>query len=130
MTQIPPPPDDATRVPDDPEVFTRMQGSAEFTELRSTFRRFAFPLTVFFLLWYLLYVLLSTYAVGFMSTRVFGNVNVGLLMGLGQFVTTFVITGLYVRHANRRVDPLAERLRLDLEGGSGLEGHMNQGGKS
>jgi uncharacterized membrane protein (DUF485 family) len=70
---------------------------------------------VAFFSWYLLYVLLSTYAHDFMSTRVFGNVNVGLLMGLAQFVTTFVITHLYVAHANRRTDPIADEMRERLE---------------
>jgi uncharacterized membrane protein (DUF485 family) len=50
-----------------------------------------------------------------MSTRVFGNINVGLLLGLGQFVTTFAITTWYVSYANRKLDPLAEEIRTDLE---------------
>jgi uncharacterized membrane protein (DUF485 family) len=40
-----------------------------------------------------------------MATPVWGNINAGLLIGLGQFLTTFVITGLYVRFANRELDP-------------------------
>ena len=62
-------------------------------------------MTVAFFAWYLLYVLLSTYAPDFMATEVFGNVNLGLLLGLAQFVTTFVITHLYVAHANRQHRP-------------------------
>ena len=62
-------------------------------------------MTVAFLAWYLLYVLLSTYAPDFMATEVFGNVNIGLLLGLGQFVSTFVITHLYVAHANKQHRP-------------------------
>ena len=50
-----------------------------------------------------------------MATEVFGNVNVGLLFGLAQFVTTFVITHLYVAHANRRTDPIADEMRERLE---------------
>ena len=51
-----------------------------------------------------------------MAIQVFGNVNVGLLIGLGQFVTTFVITGLYVRFANRELDPRAAAIRTEMEG--------------
>ncbi|MEO6880171.1 MAG: DUF485 domain-containing protein, partial [Mycobacteriaceae bacterium] len=40
---------------------------------------------------------------------------VGLLFGLGQFVSTFVITGLYVRFANKEIDPRSEALRAKLE---------------
>ena len=98
-----------------PEEYRQAQESAEFTELRRRFRRFAVPMTVAFLAWYLLYVLLSTYASDFMSTKVFGNVNIGILLGLGQFVTTFVITTLYVRHAARSTDPIADEMRERLE---------------
>jgi uncharacterized membrane protein (DUF485 family) len=72
-------------------------------------------MTFAFLAWYLLYVLLSTYAHDFMAAEVFGNVNVGILLGLAQFVTTFVITHLYVAHANKRTDPIADEMRERLE---------------
>jgi uncharacterized membrane protein (DUF485 family) len=98
-----------------PEEYRQAQASTEFVELKRRFRRFAFPMTVAFLTWYLLFVLLSTYAHDFMSTKVFGNVNVGLLFGLLQFVSTFVITHLYVAHANRNTDPIADEMRERLE---------------
>jgi uncharacterized membrane protein (DUF485 family) len=98
-----------------PEEYRQAQDSPEFTELRRRFRSFAVPMTVAFLAWYLLYVLLSSYAHDFMATKVFGNINIGLLMGLGQFVTTFLITTLYVRHAARSTDPIADEMRDRLE---------------
>ena len=66
-------------------------------------------MTAFFLAWYFLYVLLADYAHDFMSTKVWGNINVGLLLGLGQFVSTFAITMIYARWANNRQDPVAEQ---------------------
>jgi uncharacterized membrane protein (DUF485 family) len=98
-----------------PEEYLAAQRSPEFAELRRRFRRFAFPMTVAFLVWYLLFVLLSTYAHDFMSKQVFGNVSVGILFGLAQFVSTFVITHLYVNHANKRTDPIADEMRERLE---------------
>ena len=98
-----------------PEEYRQAQDSPEFTELRRRFRSFAVPMTVAFLAWYLLYVLLSTYAPDFMSTEVFGNVNIGLLLGLGQFVTTFGIAIWYALFAARRMDPIADRLREEYE---------------
>ena len=68
-----------------------------------------------FFTWSLLYVLRATYASDFMATRVFGNVNIGILLGLAQFVTTFAITHLYVAHANRQTDPIADEMRDRLE---------------
>ncbi|MEU6116200.1 DUF485 domain-containing protein [Streptomyces sp. NPDC047117] len=92
-----------------------MQSGAEFTELRRSYRSFAFPLTIAFVLWYLLYVLLSNYAGGFMGTKVVGNVNVAFVFGLAQFVTTFLIAWWYSRHAAAKLDPKAEAIRTRLE---------------
>ena len=103
-----------TSPPPDEQAFIDMQASPEFQELRRRLRSFVFPMTAFFLIWYIVYVLLSNYAHGFMSTPVWGNINVGLLLGLGQFVTTFAITGIYVKFANRELDPRAEALRAEM----------------
>jgi uncharacterized membrane protein (DUF485 family) len=98
-----------------PPTFIECQNSPEFQELRNRLRRFVFPMTIFFLSWYASYVLLGAFAHDFMAIKVIGNINVGLLLGLGQFVTTFIITGLYVRFANKELDPRAEAIRTKLE---------------
>jgi uncharacterized membrane protein (DUF485 family) len=95
-----------------------IEESADFAVLRRRLRNFVFPMTAAFLIWYLLFVLMSDYAHGFMATKVFGNVNVGLIFGLLQFVSTFLITWLYVRHANRSLDPIADKIRREIEGGA------------
>ncbi|OON74021.1 DUF485 domain-containing protein [Streptomyces tsukubensis] len=97
-------------------AFVEVQESAEFGELRRAHRSFAFPLTIAFILWYLLYVLLSNYAGGFMGTKLFGNINVALVLGLGQFLTTFLIAWWYSHHAATRLDPKAEAIKSRMEG--------------
>lgn len=92
-----------------------MRHDSRFIELRRAFRRFVIPVTLGFLAWYLLYVLLSTYARGFMGHPVFGEINVAMLLGLLQFVTTFWLARRYSRFAASRLDPVAGRLRAELE---------------
>jgi uncharacterized membrane protein (DUF485 family) len=94
-----------------------VQQSEEFGRLRRAVRSFIFPMAVGFLVWYFVYVLLAAYAHGFMSTKLWGNFNVGLLLGVLQFVSTFVIAIWYSRYANREMDPLADDLREQIEGG-------------
>jgi uncharacterized membrane protein (DUF485 family) len=96
----------------------------EFQVLRHRLRSFVFPMTGLFLGWYLLYVLLASYAPSFMAIKLFGNINVGLVFGLLQFVSTFLITFLYVRFADRKLDPLASQLRDDIENGRRTEGDV------
>ena len=87
-----------------------MQSDPEFQELKRRFRAFAFPTTVIFLAWYLLYVIASGFARDFMAQKVVGNINVAIIFGLLQFVSTFMIAILYSWYANTRLDPLAEKL--------------------
>jgi uncharacterized membrane protein (DUF485 family) len=101
----------------DLSTYRDVQLSPDFAELRRRFRRFVFPMTALFLAWYFLYVLLAAYAHDFMATKVFGNITVGLLFGLGQFASTFIITMVYARWADRRLDPVGERLREQIEEG-------------
>ncbi len=98
------------------ETFHRVQESAEFQELRKRHRSFVFPVAIAFLLWYFAYVLLAGYAHDFMSIKVFGSVNIGLLLGLAQIVSTFAITTWYVSFAGRRLDPIAAGIRHEIEG--------------
>jgi uncharacterized membrane protein (DUF485 family) len=94
-----------------------MQESPEFVELRRRHRRFVVPATAAFLSWYLLYVVMSNWATDFMKTEVVGNVNAGLVFGLLQFVTTFLLAYLYSRYSNSRLDPLARQLNDEYEEG-------------
>jgi uncharacterized membrane protein (DUF485 family) len=97
------------------QKYLEVQRSEEFAQLRRKLRNFVFPMTVAFFLWYALYVLLSAYARGFMAVKLFGNVNVALLFGLLQFVSTFAIAWYYSRYAARELDPIADKIGADLE---------------
>ncbi|QQQ74431.1 DUF485 domain-containing protein [Saccharothrix sp. 6-C] len=94
----------------DPD-FVALQASADFRELRRRITIFVVPATCGFLLWYLGYVALSAYAPDFMATPVWGVINVGLLFGLLQFVSTIALTLGYARYARRTLDPQVVAVR-------------------
>lgn len=98
-----------------PVDFVAEQNSEEFQQLRKSHRNFVFPVAIGFLVWYFAYVLLAAYAHDFMSIKVWDNINIGLILGLLQFVTTFGITTWYVTYANRKLDPQAAVIRTRLE---------------
>src|ERR1044072_555426 len=87
--------------------YLAVQASPEFQELRTRLRRFVFPMSALFLIWYFAYVLLGAFAHDFMAIKLWGDINVGIVVGLGQFVSTFVITFIYVRFAKRALHPAA-----------------------
>jgi uncharacterized membrane protein (DUF485 family) len=97
--------------------FTAIQQSPKFRDLRRRVNSFVFPMTALFLLWYIGYVVLAAYGREFMAQPVFGEINIGLVLGVLQFVTTVGITALYARYAARKIDPQVDEIRRDAEGG-------------
>nr|WP_243769331.1 DUF485 domain-containing protein [Streptomyces cyanogenus] len=105
---------DATAV-DASGVYVQVQHSQAFQEVRGRYRRFVVPGVVGFLVWYVGYVVAATTAPGLMARPVAGAVNMGLLAGLGQFLSTFLLTWAYARHARLRRDRAALELRWDTQ---------------
>ncbi len=97
-------------------AFLEVAESSEYQRLRSSFRRFAFPMTIAGIVMYFLFVLLSIFAVDFMASPVPGlqGLNTGLLIGIALFAVVWIWTALYVRFANKSIDPLAESIRGEL----------------
>lgn len=93
------------------DIYLEVQRSAAFQEVRGRYRRFVVPATIGFFLWYVAYVIAATTAPGMMARPVVGSVNVALLAGLGQFLSTFLLTWAYARHARLRRDRAALDLR-------------------
>lgn len=96
-------------------VWEKTQKSAEFQAHRKRFRSFAFPFAVGFLVWYFTFILLTTFARDFVSTPVFGNINVAFILAISQFVTTFGIMWLYDAYSSKRLDGPAEELKKQIE---------------
>ncbi|HEY9374807.1 DUF485 domain-containing protein [Streptomyces sp.] len=97
------------------DIYLEVQRSAAFQEVRGRYRRFVFPAAVAFLLWYLVYLVAATVAPELMARPVAGAVNVAMVAGLGQFLSTFLLTWAYARHARLRRDPAALELRWDTQ---------------
>ena len=106
----------ATYTPNEAQ-YVAVQQTPEFKDLRRRYRGWVIPVAVASLVWYFAYIALAAYAASFMSQRVVGNINLGLILGLLQFVTTFGVTALYIRHADKSLDPASARIRDEMEGG-------------
>ena len=86
----------------------------EMVELEHRHQRFVWPVTVFFLVYYLSLPILAGAASDLMGTKVFGQFTFGYLFALSQFLMAFVVAWLYARWAASRMDPLASDLREKL----------------
>ncbi|CAL9309385.1 hypothetical protein SUDANB25_04523 [Streptomyces sp. SudanB25_2051] len=103
------------RRPDAAEIYLEVRRSPAFQEVRRRYRRFVAPATLAFLTWYLGYVVAATAVPGLMARPVVGALNVAMVAGLGQFLTTFGLTWAYARHARVHRDRAALELRWDTQ---------------
>jgi uncharacterized membrane protein (DUF485 family) len=86
----------------------------EMVELESRHRRFVWPATIFFIVYYMLLNILAGTSPDLMGTKLFGEFTFGYLFALSQFVMAFVVAWIYTRWAATRIDPLASDLREKL----------------
>jgi uncharacterized membrane protein (DUF485 family) len=83
----------------------------EMVELERRHRRFVWPATAFFLIYYMSLNVLAGTSPDLMCTKLFGEFTFGYLFALSQFLMAFVVAWAYSRWAARRIDPLAADLR-------------------
>jgi uncharacterized membrane protein (DUF485 family) len=86
----------------------------EMVELERRHSRFVWPITAFFLIYYMSLNVLAGTSPELMGTKLFGQFTFGYLFALSQFVMAFVVAWVYSRWAATRMDPLAADLREKL----------------
>lgn len=86
-----------------------IEASPEFQELVRRRRSFVLPATIFFLVWYMGFILLTAYSQDLMSERVYEGLTVGYCLALTQFVMVLVLGLMYLSRSNKVYDPLAEK---------------------
>jgi uncharacterized membrane protein (DUF485 family) len=87
----------------------------EMVELERRHRRFVWPATVFFLIYYMTLNVLAGTSPDLMGKKLLGQFTFGYLFALSQFLMAFVVAWVYSRWAASRMDPLAADLREKLQ---------------
>ena len=100
---------DAKREPGEEIDWEAIERSTEFQELVRARKSFVLPGTIFFLVWYMGFILLSAYAEEFMSDRVYEGLTVGYCLALTQFLMVLVLGLMYLKRAENVYDPLAAK---------------------
>lgn len=96
--------DDAARIAEDPH----------YRRLIAERGRFTWLLTGVMLVAYFGFVLLVAFDKALLARSIAGGVtSIGIVLGFAIILLAIALTGLYVRAANRRFDPLVERIVAD-----------------
>ena len=96
--------------------WTAVEQDPEFRELIREKRSFIIPATIFFLLYYFVFLVLVGYFPDIANANVIGNINVAYLLALSQFIMVWVLMYLYVRRAGT-FDRLAQSIVARVKGG-------------
>jgi len=96
--------------------YVAVYDSAQFTTLRRRSNSFVAWASAAFYGWWLLVILLAAFVPQFFRQKLVGPINVGLLAILISFLLVTVVSTLWLRYADKRLDPLSEQIRADLEG--------------
>lgn len=84
----------------------------EYQELLRRRRALIVPLAVLTLIIYYAFILALAFFPEALSVRVGGGVtSIGIWLGLGIIFATFIITGIYVRVANRKIETLLKTIQ-------------------
>jgi uncharacterized membrane protein (DUF485 family) len=95
----------------DATLTQRIANDPRYQELKSRRSRFGWWLTAAMMVVYYGFILLVAFDKPFLATRLgLGVTTIGMPIGLGVIVFTIVITGIYVRRANKEYDALTEQI--------------------
>lgn len=98
--------------------YAELRESAEFRLLRKRYLRAGLVMTVCFLGWYLLYVVMSVFVRDVMAHRLTGRIDVALVFGVLQILVAFVLAWGYACYVRRALEPLADRIRSQAARGA------------
>jgi uncharacterized membrane protein (DUF485 family) len=83
----------------------------DFKDLVARKNTFSINLTIATLIVYYGFILLIAYKREVFASKVAGNITFGIVLGIGVILACFVLTGVYVRWANRNYDAMVDRLK-------------------
>ena len=96
-------------------VVSKIQQHPKYLELRRKRNTFGWALTLLMMIVYYGYIALIAFNKPFLAQPIgAGVISLGIPIGMGVIVFTVLITGIYVRRANREFDDLTADILKDV----------------
>jgi uncharacterized membrane protein (DUF485 family) len=83
----------------------------DFKDLVARKNAISINLTIATLVIYYGFIFLIAFKRDLFGSKAGGNVTFGVFLGIGVILACFILTGIYVRWANRNYDAMVDRLR-------------------
>jgi uncharacterized membrane protein (DUF485 family) len=93
------------------DLAQRIARNPKYQELKAKRTRFGWLLTILMLIVYYGFIMLVAFNKPFLAQRLGeGVTTIGMPIGFGVIIFTVLITGIYVRRANREYDALTDAI--------------------
>lgn len=100
----------------DQSMVEKINSLPQYQQLVRERSRLAWQLSIVMLVAYYGFILLIAFAPEVFKIVVFGNtITLGFPLGVGLILLAFVLTGIYVRKANRDFDQLTQQIRNEVQ---------------
>lgn len=90
--------------------------SSEFKDIVKSKNSVSLILTALELILYFGFVLLIAYNKEFLGQKIYGPVTIGIPVGIGVIVLSWVLTGIYVLWSNKSYDERVSKMKEKLGG--------------
>jgi uncharacterized membrane protein (DUF485 family) len=97
-----------------PEKVHQILASVEFKNMVSLRWSVSLSLTLLMLIVYLGFIFTVAFAKDFLASKIGVHINLGLVIGFGIILFTWLLTGIYVYWANNKYDKTIQELKNKL----------------
>lgn len=94
----------------------KILNSNEFKTIVRSKNMISIILTIIELLIYFGFIILLAYGKDFLNEKFYGPITIGIPIGIGVIILSWILTGIYVAWANKVYDEKVSKLREQLGG--------------
>jgi|SRR5271165_937777 len=94
----------------DPSMLKRIAADPNYQKLVSERKSFGWTLAIVTLIIYYGFIGVVAFAPGIISTKVFGDITIGIIIGVAIILASILLTGIYVMRANSEYDDLTNAI--------------------
>ena len=95
----------------------RLQASEDYKKLVETRSKIMWPLAILMFAVYYGFIMVIAFTPDVFAVPIGeGHTTLGIVVGLGVIIFSFIVTGIYVHKANTVLEPLTDKLHKKMEG--------------
>ena len=94
----------------DVSTLRRIEADPNYQKLVSERKSFGWTLAIITLVLYYGYIAIVAFAPQTIATRVWGDITIGIIMGVALILLSIILTGIYVLRANSQYDDLTRAI--------------------